>query len=84
MIFAYVFDVITLFNSVLDAYTIAFYLRPLEKSRKFTMVYLKSLTQVKFKFDGYGIGHDQAEHHKFKWWERAFETAAASIEVGNG
>jgi len=40
--------------------------------------------KVKYKFDGYGIGHDQAEHHKFKWWERAFETAAASIEVGDG
>merc|ERR1712176_1032817 len=39
--------------------------------------------KVKYKFDGYGIGHDQAEHHKFKWWERAFETAAASIEVGD-
>ena len=46
--------------------------------------YIKITKKVKYKFDGYGIGHDQAEHHKFKWWERAFETAAASIEVGDG
>merc|ERR1711990_781741 len=39
--------------------------------------------KVKYKFDGHGIGHDMAESHKFKWWERAFETAAKSIEVGN-
>ena len=42
------------------------------------------LFQVKYKFDIHGVGHDQAEQHKFKWWERAFETAAAAIEVGDG
>ena len=40
--------------------------------------------KVKYKFDIHGVGHDQAEQHKFKWWERAFETAAAAIEVGDG
>ena len=39
---------------------------------------------MKYKFDIHGVGHDQAEQHKFKWWERAFETAAAAIEVGDG
>merc|ERR1712113_508765 len=39
--------------------------------------------KVKYKFDKNCIGHDQAHSHKFKWWERAFETAAQSIEVGN-
>merc|ERR1712241_1188377 len=41
------------------------------------------IVKVKYKFDIHGVGHDQAESHKFKWWERAFETAAAAIEVGD-
>merc|ERR1739838_3746 len=41
------------------------------------------IVKVKYKFDIHGVGHDQAEQHKFKWWERAFETAAAAIEVGD-
>merc|ERR1711935_983914 len=41
------------------------------------------IVKVKYKFDIHGVGHDQAKAHKFKWWERAFETAAAAIEVGD-
>jgi hypothetical protein len=39
---------------------------------------------VKYKFDINGLGHDKAETDKYKWWERAFQSAADAIEVGKG
>jgi len=42
----------------------------------------KDPVKVKYKFDINGLGHDKAETDKYKWWERAFQSAADAIEVG--